>query len=300
MIDGLDKYSNEEDVLKIILENKFSREDSHRTYNFSGDIVDACIDSSKYADPIGLRLSINDEVLKFLDSKDETFDKLKLAEMDETNVLLAYLVSNHRYCATDISSLIKSGDSYLELVGTGLAIIYELPQIIPASSDESLYKYFRSREISKESLGIFSSDSFINFSFSKMLKEERVVFTWMVNNLTSLIEIDAIDIDENSTFLVKLLRENDYPNETHRSLYFSALKKKPYSINKIVGMKLNIDPFTKQTNYTKWLKEVRMFNFIFELRNSLSKQYVSEDVSKFDGIKAYFYNINKGDSGLLM
>ena len=300
MVNNIDKNLNESDILEVIREGGFFKEDSNRTYDFSGDVVDACIDSARFADPLSLEVSIQADVLKFLDGKDEELARFNLAKLDTSNVLLAYLVSCRPYSSSEISRFIESEDDYLISVGSGLAVMHSCPQLIPASSYEGLYKYFRSHKITENSFSHFSSKEFVKYSFTKMLKEENVIFTWMINNLESLVAIDAIKVEEHHDSFVKLLRGTDYPNETHKDLFVLAIEKAPDLINEIVKMRLEIDPFTKQSNYTKWLQEVRMFKFVSDLRDSLPEKYTSNDVYQFDKCKVDLYEINKGDSSLLM
>lgn len=292
------KSQSESAIISEILNGKIYREGDGHAYNFSSDVTDACIDSSMFADPSGLRLSLGKEIINLLDSKDNIQDKFKIAEFDKENVIAAYLATYKYYSVEDISNLLASKDEYLGSIGVGLAIINDNPKIIPNSNIEGLYKYFRSREIKADELNHFASDDFIKNSFHRMLKEERVIFTWMINNLAYLVDIDAVNIDENSKFFVSLLRDNDYQNETHKALFILCLKKSPGFIEEILKIKLNIDPFTKQYNFAKWLKEIRKFSFISGLRDSLPKKYNSKEISLFDKRKADFYQINKNDRSL--
>lgn len=290
----------EAEVMKIIQEGKLFRDQYSHIYNYSGDAVDACVDSSRFADPLGLRSSINENILEFLDDEHNAIKKFELAKCDNTNVLLAYIVSYHDYPPEEISSLIKSEDSYLASVGVGLSIINDLPLLIPTSSKEALYKYFRSHQINNESLSHFASKDFINFAFTKILEEEKVIFTWMVNNLTSLVKLEIINPCDDHKFFVKFLKNVKYPNETHKTLYLSVIEKTPDLINKLIKIRLDIDPFTKQTNFTKWLDEVRMFKFISVLRDSLPEEYTSHSVTKFDEVRTNLYEINQNDESLIM
>ena len=291
---------NDDSILSEIENGNVYREGADSTYNFSGDVTDACIDASRYVSPYGIRLSLSEEIINLVDGKANIQDKLKIAELDKENVIAAYLATYQHYSIDDISNLLASGDGYLASIGVGLAVIYDNPLIIPQSNIEGLYKYFRSREINADELKHFTSDEFIDYSFQRMLKEERVIFTWMINNLISLVDIDAISIDNNSEFFVSLLRDNDYPNKTHMALFLLVLKKKPNFIEDILRIKLHIDPFTKQYNYSKWLTEVRKFGFISNLRSSLPEAYSSEETLLFDRRKLDLYRINKNDRSLAM
>ncbi len=287
-------------ILSAIENGKLYREDADHTYSFSGDVTDACIDSSRYVDPFEIRLSLSEEITKLLDEKNNIQDQLKVAELDKKNVIVAYLANCQYYTIDNISNLLSSKDEYLSSVGVGLAVIYSNPQLIPSLKLGGLYKYFRSCEISKDELNLFTSNEFIEYSFRKILKEERVIFTWMINNLVSLVNIDAINIEENSEFFVKLLSDNDYPNQTHMSLFLLVLKKRPKFIEDILKLNLHIDPFTKQYNYSKWLKEARKFSFISNLRDSISADYSSKETICFDKRKSELNRINKYDRSLEM
>lgn len=287
-------------ISEIISDGKIFREENYQRYDFSGDVVDACVDSHRHADPFDLRISINVEILKQLGCLENISDRFKMSELDDTNVILAYLVSAFQYSIEEIRHLVKSENNYLHLVGVGLAIIHKCPELIPISNNEELYKYFRFCRINEYNLHCFISSEFLEFSFSKMLEEERVIYVWMIYNLTSLIVIDAIDVSAHFEFFAILLRNNDYPNETHKILYLKALEKCPNLINEILEKRFEIDPFTKQTNYSRWLIEIRMFGFVSVLRNSLPVEYKSDKVAKFDADILRFAEINKGDSCLMM
>lgn len=291
---------NEETVLSKIENGNVYKEGADYTYTFSSDVTDACIDASRYVDSYGIRRSLSAEIINLVDSKANIQEKLEIARRDKKNVIAAYLVTYHHYDANDIYNFLVAGDEYFASIGVGLAVINDNPLIIPQSNIEGLYKYFRSREINAEQLKHFTSDEFINHSFRRMLKEERVIFTWMINNLISLMGIDAIGVDKNSEFFVSLLRDNDYLNETHMALFLLVIKKYPSFIEDILKLKLCIDPFTKQYNYSKWLKQVRKFNFISNLRDSLPEGYISEETLLFDIRKSELYRINKNDRSLEM
>lgn len=290
---------NDDSILSKIENGKVYREGADYTYNFTDDVTDACIDASRYASPYEIRLSLSEEIINLVDGKGNIQEKLELAKLDKENVIAVYLATYQHYSINDISNLLASEDEYFASVGAGLAVIYDNPLIIPQSNIEGLYKYFRSREIKADELRHFTSEEFINYAFRRMLKEERVIFTWMINNLISLVGIDAISIDKNSEFFISLLRDNDYPNEAHMALFLLALKKKPNFIEDIFGLKLCIDPFTKQYNYSKWLKEIRKFSFISNLRDSLPECYSSEETLLFDKRKSDLYRINKNDRSLV-
>ncbi len=295
MVDGrlIDQDVNA--AICLIEKGKVFREGASFTYNFEGNVIDACVDSCRYVSPQGLRAAINEELLSLLDSIDDKSCSIKLAENDKSNVVVAYLISHQEYDLDEVVNLITSKDPYLELIGIGLAIIYKFPQIIPVSNIEGLYKYFRSCEVSKDQLVYFVSDDFLKYSFEKMQKEEKVIFTWMVKNLYSLIEVGAVDVGESFGFFVEFFKGNDYLNETHKALYRLVLKKKPSLVEQLLGVRLCIDPFTKQCNYSKWLKEVGKFKFISDLRDSLSGDYSSDGLIKFDRMKADLYRINRND-----
>ena len=298
MVDKSVNIQNDDSILSEIKNGKVYKEGADSTYNFAGDVTDACIDASRYVRPYEIKLSLSEEIINLVDSKGNIQDKLKIAELDKENVIAAYLATYPHYSIDDISNLLASEDRYLASIGVGLAIIYDNPLIIPKSNIEGLYKYFRSRKINADELNHFTSEDFIEYSFLRMLKEERVIFTWMINNLISLVDIDAISIDENSEFFVSLLRDNEYPNETHMALFLLILKKNPNFIEHILELKLCIDPFTKQYNYSKWLKEVGKFGFISNLKDSLPEGYSSEETFLFDRRKSELYKINKNDRGL--
>lgn len=291
---------NEDAILSEIKNGNIYREGADHSYSFSNDVTDTCIDSSRYASSYGIRLSLSEEIINLLDRTDNIQEKFKIAELDNQNVIAAYLATYQNYSIEDISNLLESKDEYLKSIGVGLAVIYDNPQIIRLTNIEGLYKYFRSREIKADELKHFTSYEFIKHSFHRILQEERVIFTWMINNLASLVDIGAVSIDENAEFFVNLLRDNDYPNETHKALFLLALRKHPSLVEDILKINLKIDPFTKQTNYSKWLKEIRKFSFISSLRDSMPESYVSEQVLFFDKRKSDLYKINRNDRSLEM
>lgn len=291
---------SESAILSEIKTGKIYSEGTDHTYSLSGDVADACIDSSRYSDPLGIRLFLSEEIVDLLDRKDNVQDKFKIAELDKANIIAAYLATCQRYSSEDIHNLLVSNNEYLSSVGVGLAVIYGTPHIIPKSNIEGLYKYFRSREIAPDELKHFTSYEFMGHSFRRMLQEERVIFTWMINNLISLVDAGAVDIEENAEFFVSLLKDNDYPNETHKNLFLLALKKQPSFIENLLKIDLKVDPFTKQNNFSKWLKEVKKFMFISGLRDSLPEEYGSEGVSWFDKRRSELYRINRNDRSLEM
>lgn len=292
------KKNKDEPIPCEIKNGKFYREGAIYTYIFPSNVTDACIDAFRHADPNGIRHSLSEEVIGLLEDKDTIQDKLKIAQLDKNNVIAAYLATYPTHSTNDILKLLMSEDEYLVSFGVGLAVITKMPMIIPPSNTEGLYKYFRSKKINEDELKHFTSEKFIDHSFHRIQSEERIIFTWMIENLISLLELNAINIEKNSKFFVSLLRENDYPNDAHMKLFLSVIEKNPKFIEDLLKLKLCIDPFTKQYNYSKWLKEVRKFSFISNLRKSLPEMYISNEVLLFDKRKADLYRINKNDPGL--
>lgn len=300
MCDKSVSNQNDDSVLSDIENGKVYREDTEHIYNLTGDVTDACIDAYRYATSCEIRRSLSEKVITLINGKDNLKDKLKIAKLDKDNVIAAYLATYQYYSTDDISNLLMSEDEYLAAVGVGLSVIYDSPLILPQSNILGLYKYFRSREITETELEHFTSDEFIEYSFRMMLKEERVIFTWMINNLISLLKMDVISIDKHSEFFIKLLKDNDYLHEIHMSLFLLVLKRKPCFIKNIVELKLCIDPFTKQYNYSKWLKDIKKFDFISSLKDSISEEYRSKELDSFDRKKSELYRINKNDHSFTM
>lgn len=298
MANKVKKTISDQEIRQMIQDGSFLNENPLQSYVFSEDVVEACIDAARFYHPFTLQSLIKNQVAEFLDKIGEVTTKFEIAKIDKTNTLLVYLFLRLSNSAHDISNLMESGDAYFISVGTALSIRYSLPELIPPTNDEMLYKYFRSQEISQESLHLFQSPSFLDLAKGKMLKEERVIFIWMISNLISLIRTDTAGIIQDYKFLVELLKTTDYPNKTHKTLFCLAIQKHPNLINEFVKIKLDIDPFTKQINYTKWLQQVRMFNFISDLRNSLSDTYKSTEVSKFEERRHQLFAINQDDQAL--
>lgn len=292
------KTISEQELHQTIKEGCFLNENPLQSYVFSEDVVEACIDAARFYHPFTLHSLLKNEVVEYLDKIRVVNTKFEIAKIDKTNTILVYLFLHISNSPDNITNLMKSRDDYLISVGTALSIRYSLPELIPPTNDEMLYKYFRSQEIGQKSLHLFQSPSFLSLAKRKMLQEERVIFIWMISNLISLIKNDTAEVIQDHKFLVALLKATDYPNKTHTTLFCLALQKHPNLVNEFVKIKLDIDPFTKQTNYTKWLQQVRMFNFIYDLRKSLPDTFESTEVFKFDEKRRQFFTLNQGDHAL--
>src|SRR5690606_14544434 len=102
MSDKSIKNQSESAIISDIENGKIYREGAYHSYNFSSDVTDACIDSLRFSDPLGIRLSLGEEIIKLLDSKDNIQEKFKIAEFDKGNVIAAYLATYQHYSDEDI------------------------------------------------------------------------------------------------------------------------------------------------------------------------------------------------------
>lgn len=219
-------------------------------------------------------------------------EKAELALVDQTNTISALL----------IMELMEAGRS--AITGTpkhpiptmlyAIAITTEDLGGIDKANYELLYQFFVNARIKKEDATQFANENFITYLLDRLINEQRVIFTSIVINLTLLIDSGVLDLSKRRNFFCALFNKSHYIQGELGLLFKKATQIDNQLFDDLSTCCRSIDPFTKQVNYSLWLREGAKFLFLTEIR-ALIPGYTSTRIKNFDRKLELFKEINKFD-----
>ncbi|UEP49948.1 hypothetical protein LMA00_23355 [Burkholderia ambifaria] len=255
------------------------------------DRVSAFIDLIKYRAFASATRALDDQFL-------HDFNLLSL----EQKAVLAGLDKHYLIPAALIEDLAIKGVK--QWIGSPITILKEMASAIAISngdldsidkSDKSiLYRYFVNSKIESKDAPSFSNGDFLQYTLNRLLSEERVIFTWIIQNLILLVEHAHLDPHRHSEFFIGLFEKSNYIQGELSVLFKSTISKTPTLFETLTNVRLSIDPFTKQTNFSLWLQDSAKFKYIATLR-SIAGVVETDQVKKFDKKLELFNAMNKFD-----
>ncbi|MGX9763289.1 hypothetical protein [Pseudomonas shahriarae] len=221
--------------------------------------------------------------------------KVELALMDSQHVLSANLISElmeHDYtkCHTSTCSTIRE-------MASAIAIVFEDARVLANADTSLLYRYFVNAKVSSDSLHFFSSAEFISIALNRILNEERVIFTWIVQNITSMIQASLLEPSMHRSFFKDLFQKYSYIQGEQATLFMVAVSRDYLLFDVLLEVRLAIDPFSKQIDYSLWLRDSAKFIFLEKIRN-LDGVSTARRATEFDQKLSLFREINKFDRSL--
>ncbi|WP_174874908.1 hypothetical protein [Vogesella oryzae] len=259
------------------------------------DRVSAFIDLIKYHASSSARRALNNQFLENFDSL-STEEKATLAELDNLHLISAILIDELQ--RTSSKEWIGSSITILSEMANAIAIVNGNIDLIDSSDNSSLYRFFVHSKIESQHLPSFSNDTFFQYALTRLLNEERVIFTWIVNNLILLVEQGHLDPSRHTDFFLGLFKKSNYIQGELSALFATAVSKTPNLFEALARSPLSIDPFTRQVNFSLWLQDSAKFKYIATLRNTegiVETGYTQQFDQKF----SLFREMNKFDRGAL-
>lgn len=220
--------------------------------------------------------------------------KTDLAEADASSVLRAVLLAE--IYQPDYRAWTHIGTPMIKDMVLASAIVDKDLDLIDKDDNWALYRYFVNTRLEPASLYTFADPRFVSFMLEKLLTEKRVIFTWIVQNLTSMVRASLLRPAEHEEFFVKLFNESKYVQGELADLFQEAVEKHPQLFGLLAGCRLAIDPFSKQTDYSRWLQDSKKFLYLGELR-AINSIKAKAHVADFDRRLMLFKGMNEHSRG---
>lgn len=220
-------------------------------------------------------------------------NKAELAALDKRNILSAALLSE---IAEDpnYKQWIGSQNLMIREMISAIAIVNADIDSIDKNDDLLLYQYFVNSRIEPENLTHFSREPFVTSMLTRLLTEERVIFTWIVLNIISMIQNSLLNPFQHKAFFIELFKKERYIQGELDTLFVEAVLKDPNLFGELTKCPLSIDPFTKQIDHSRWLRDSAKFLHLERWRNLNGVNQVTNFERKLN----VFKEINKYDRSL--
>jgi len=284
------------DLMKQIVQAGRHLKNNARTYSSedNSDKISIYIDLIKYGQNLSAHRSLESGFAESFCSL-PVEERATLALMDSEHVLTAALLN--QLLEQGYTQWLNSPCITLKEMALAIAIASENTTILTNADTSLLYQYFINARLNEKDLIHFSKENFIEFALNKVLHEERVIFIWIVQNITTMIKTGFLQPEQHKDFFKKLFEKYDYIQGEQENLFFEAVSRHTPLFNELTAIRLSIDPFTKQVNYSLWLRDSSKFLFLERLRQ-LEGVAATTQASSFDHRLQTFMDLNKFDNSL--
>lgn len=222
--------------------------------------------------------------------------KAQLSVLDEELILASLTIEN--LLDAGYKNYLHNKNATLKDMATAIAIVFEDTSILKDANEKTLYTYFVNARIPYENLESFSNPQFLSVTLDKLLNEERVIFTWIIQNLTQMIRDSLLDPSAHKTFFSELFRTQKYIQGEHATLFFEAITASPKLFEDLAKTKLVIDPFNRQTDFSQWLQDSAKFLSLAKLRE-INNIRETKIVRAFDQRLRVFQEMYKHDRSIM-
>ncbi|KRP74720.1 hypothetical protein TX23_00575 [Pseudomonas paralactis] len=222
--------------------------------------------------------------------------KAQLSELDEELILASLTIES--LLDAGYKDHLHNKNTTLKDMATAIAIVFEDANILKDADEKTLYTYFVNARVPHENLELFSNPHFLSLTLDKLLSEERVIFTWIIQNITQMIRDSLLDPSAHKTFFSELFRTQKYIQGEHATLFFEAITASPKLFEDLAKTKLVIDPFNRQTDFSQWLQDSAKFLSLAKLRE-ISNIRETKIVRAFDQKLRVFQEIYKHDRSIM-
>lgn len=221
--------------------------------------------------------------------------KAEIAKLDAHHILPARVLSE--LTDQDYTQWLNSPNLMLSEMASAIAIVNANLEALNKSDETLLYQYFVNSRIEPKDIAHFSSDSFIRSTLNKLLTEQRVIFTWIVQNLISMTQGALINPLQHKDFFLELFQKESYIQGELSRLFNVAVAKEPNLFEELTKCRLSIDPFTKQVDHSLWLRDGAKFLYLEEILSQIEMKS-TEQIAAFKHKLKIFKEINKFDRSL--
>jgi hypothetical protein len=258
--------------------------------------VSAYLNFFKYQSPIEFRPYISKEILSLYDEgPTPTLYEIRLVCEQEIMELAGYLLTNFSYDKTIVGRMLKSKSEQVRNFGVAIAINEDYLDAIPGSDYDSLFLYFIERRIVKTNATTFSTDGFLKILTARLVQEDGSVLDQTRENIATLIESGAIQVALNVEFFKKLFERRGTLTESDYKMFRIAILKFPGLFSVLTDVRLRIDPFTFQVDYSSWITHAQKLMFLNRLRVECAFNADNPGVAEFDGRINSFRDVFKGE-----
>lgn len=235
----------------------------NREFNITNNLADY-VSSFKYINKYEIINMFDTDFSNFL-LKKKSFDKEMqiLAKKDKKNYLYIYSLLSFKLNNSDIIFYLSSKE-HSEYIKAYIVInrIVDLPTNI--YDFNIAFTWFMNKEIREPELNVF------NYTTTQSILDKiQTEFPNLINiQLKNLLCLWKNYESLNSYFTnicCKIIQKNDYLNDLHFEFAKKALITNDALKILLEKIILKIDPFSKETQYSKWLKDIKKFEFIFKL-----------------------------------
>lgn len=285
-----------EELKQHVIKRSFIKNDStYSTPTAGPNKINAYIDLIKYG---SARIAHSVLTPNFHDSFAglQIEQKAKLSELDEDLILASLTIES--LLDAGYKKHLNNKNSTLKDMATAIAIVFEDASIPKEADETTLYTYFVNVRVPHENLETFSTPQFLSVTLDKLLREERVIFTWIIQNITQMIRDSLLDPSAHKTFFSELFRTQKYIQGEHATLFFEAITASPKLFEDLAKTKLVIDPFNRQTNFSQWLQDSAKFLSLAKLRE-ISNIRETKTVRAFDKKLRAFQEMYKHDRSIM-
>lgn len=240
-------------------------------YQTSDDNISSFIDIIRYDFIRSVTHQIKQEFRQSF-YKLEINEQLRLSKLDKTSSLLAMSIESIMFNGIPPDCVISDEnntlvDAILVAINISTSNLDKIPD-----NDELLYRYFVNASIKPEQVNRFRNPNFQKNLTNRLLTEERVLFTSITNNLITMMETDALNPASYHSFFKDLFKRETHIQGEQKNLFRLAVSKEPRLLDELISVRLLIDPFSKQTNFSTWLNHTQKYLFLAEIaKDSISK-----------------------------
>lgn len=201
------------------------------------------------------------EFYKALDDL-ECDELLDLVDKDNgSGVFVLYVVSRYIFSFGDdeILSLYQNAEGWWKNLVLAVLILLERLDLIPDADVNALREYFLLAQIDESQVHRFSARDIINDELLENILKQEVLFVWVTKNLTLMASEGLFSVSDNKKFFGGIFKDADYVQYELIGLFMEAVKIDDDVFDEISSKHLRVDPFTKEIDYSVWLKESAKF-----------------------------------------
>lgn len=282
---------------RIIKKGRLLNPNRDREFDFSRGFTSTLLDVIEYLSWYEVRRVISQDVLALYDEiESPSFSELYLVEQDGTGILAAYFVANFHFDSVTVKRMVENKRSIrLKEMGVVLAVHNRYLDALNTTDINALYLYFRFNLLKENELAVFSSQKVQQELLVRLTEESTVILNKNVENVITLMEKSQLNVQNNLAFFVDFYQKHLYLHEIHFRMFCKAISLYPPIFEKLLAIRLLIDPFSKQVKYERWLQDVQKYMFLVYLRKDCLPKVRCEKLDEFDERTKLLLDMNKNE-----
>ncbi|MCK0745457.1 hypothetical protein [Chromohalobacter nigrandesensis] len=225
-----------------------------------GDLVQ----SLRFDSPFEYRRRLRSEFLEKVDLCDD-FELLDLLGLHDPSNLLPWLIVSHIMMiggsGSDLPSKLYAlnENEKVRKLALSVIIINSRIDVIESDDREALRQYFIWSQLEEKDIDPYQKSSLLDKDLLQAVLDQKTLYTWITSNLSLMIDKGGFDPGKHVDFFEEIFREADFVQKELVDLLAKAVKKDTAVFYGMRNVRLSIDPFTKETMYSRWLKDAAKF-----------------------------------------